>query len=97
MPAYMIGRININSTEWMDDYRPKTAELVAKHGGKYLVAGGPFERVEGDGAAPDALVVLEFPDMDAAKAWYNDPEYKPMIELRQTGAVTEAFLVEGAG
>ena len=96
MPAYLIGRLNIHNQDWIEEYQPITQALVAKHGGRYLVAGPDFERVEGDGAPPSALVVLEFPTLDAAKAWYNDPEYKPMIELRQGGADTEAFIVQGA-
>ncbi len=97
MPAYMIGRLTITNPEWIAEYQPKTQALVEKHGGKYLVAGADFERVEGSGEPPSALVVLEFPTVEAAKAWHSDPEYQPMIELRQTGAETEAFIAQGAG
>jgi uncharacterized protein (DUF1330 family) len=40
-------------------------------------------------------VVIEFPSVAAAKAWYNDPEYGPMIKLRQTGSDAELMVVEG--
>jgi uncharacterized protein (DUF1330 family) len=32
------------------------------------------------------MFLLEFPSAAQAKAWYNDPEYAHMIQLRQTGA-----------
>jgi uncharacterized protein (DUF1330 family) len=32
------------------------------------------------------MFILEFPSLEQAKAWYNDPEYAHMIHLRQTGA-----------
>ena len=81
----------------MGEYGPKTAELVKKHGGKYLVRGGKMERLEGGGELPNVMVVLEFPSMEQAQAWYNDPEYAPMIELRQAGSDLDFVLVDGVG
>lgn len=97
MAAYIVGHLNITDPSWMDEYRPKTAELVAKHGGRYVVAGGAMDKLEGDASSPGALVILEFPDMDAARAWYNDPDYAPMITLRQSGSTGDIFAVEGVG
>ena len=54
-----------------------------------------MERLEGDGKLPSTIVVLEFPSMEQAKAWYNDPEYAPMIALRQGGSTLDFILVEG--
>lgn len=54
-------------------------------------------RLEGDGDLPDAIVVLEFPSMEQAQAWYNDPEYAPMIKLRQSGSDLDFVLVDGTG
>jgi uncharacterized protein (DUF1330 family) len=31
---------------------------------------------------PGRLVIIEFPDMPALKAWYHSPEYAPVRELR---------------
>ena len=84
MPAYAIGRLQMRDPSWVAEYGPKTAALVAKHGGRYLVR-GVAERLEGHGALPSSIVVLEFPSMAQAKAWYNDPEYAPLIKLRQSG------------
>ena len=95
MPAYAIGRLTIRDSSWQAEYGPKTTELVKKHGGTYRVRGGKMARLEGDGDLPDAIVVLEFPSMEQAQAWYNDPEYAPMITLRQTGADLDFVLVDG--
>jgi uncharacterized protein (DUF1330 family) len=54
-----------------------------------------MERLEGSGTLPSIIVVLEFPSMAQAKAWYNDPEYAPLITLRQTGSELDFILVEG--
>jgi len=96
MPAYAIGRHEMRDPSWVKEYMPKTAELVTKHGGRYLTRGGAaMERLEGQGALPSAIVVLEFPTMAQAKAWYNDPAYAGMIKLRQTGSNLHFILVEG--
>ena len=95
MTAYAIGRLQMRDPSWVDEYRPKTMELVKKHGGKAIVRGGKMERLEGKEALPSVVVVLEFPSMAHAKAWYNDPDYAPLIKLRQTGSDLEFILVEG--
>ena len=95
MAAYAIGRVQMRDPSWVKDYGPKTGELIIKHGGRIIVRGGKMERLEGKESLPSVVVVIEFPSMDAAKAWYNDPEYGPMIKLRQTGSDAELMLVEG--
>lgn len=95
MAAYAIGRLQMRDPSWMAEYGPKTAALVEKHGGKYLARGGAMEQLEGEGDLPSAVVVLEFPSMEQAKAWYNDPEYGPMITLRQGGSDLDFVLVDG--
>jgi uncharacterized protein (DUF1330 family) len=96
MPAYAIGRLEMRDPSWVKEYMPKTAELVAKHGGRYLTRGGAaMARLEGQGALPSAIVVLEFPTMTQARAWYDDPAYAPLIKLRQGGSALDFILVEG--
>jgi uncharacterized protein (DUF1330 family) len=54
-----------------------------------------MERLEGNRELPSVLFILEFPSLEQAKAWYNDPEYVQMIHLRQTGADAHIIVVEG--
>lgn len=95
MTAYAIGHLEVRDPAWMEEYRPKVAALIEKHGGRYLVAGGAMETLEGTAALPSGLVVLEFPSMAEAKAWYADADYAPMITLRQSGSDLDLVLVDG--
>ena len=95
MAAYLVGHLQIHDSAWRTEYRPKTAELVTKHGGKFLVRGAAPERMEGNAPLPTALVVLEFPTMAQAKAFYNDPAYAPLIKLRQSGSELDLVAVDG--
>ena len=95
MPTYAIGRLTCDDWSWLTQYGPTTAALIEKHGGRYLVRGGDMQHVEGSQALPSAIVMLEFPSMEKARAWYDDPEYAPMIELRKKHSQLEFVFVDG--
>ncbi len=94
MAAYVVFEVMVTDRSWQKDYLEPTAKLVAKHGGHYLALGAP-EKVEGDRDPPSALVILQFPSAEAARAWHADPEYRPLIALRQSGSTSQALLVAG--
>jgi uncharacterized protein (DUF1330 family) len=95
MAAYVVGRLQMRDPSWIEKYRATVPSIVAKHGGKYLVRGGKMETLEGEAPLPTSYVILEFPSMDQAKAFYHDPAYAPFIALRQSGSDVEMVLVEG--
>jgi len=95
MKAYVIGLVQMRDNSWVQEYAEKTGALVAKHGGRYLVRGTTMEQLEGAAPLPHVMVVIEFPSMQQARAWHSDPEYAPLIKLRQAGCDIELTLVEG--
>ncbi len=95
MAAYLFADINVTDTAAFDDYRGKVGPLVEKYGGKYLVRGGNSEKVEGDWS-PTRLVVIEFENMERAKAFYFSGEYKPVMEIRKRASTGNVLLVDGA-
>jgi uncharacterized protein (DUF1330 family) len=95
MAAYVIARLEVRDTAWRASYSPKTAELIRKHGGRVLAPfGSGVELLEGKTKLPTNVVILEFPSKQQAKAWYNDPEYAPLIKLRQSGADGDLLVVD---
>src|SRR5262250_2485196 len=99
MAAYIIGlgRSVPRGTAWAKEYLPKTAALVAKHGGKALIGGNSTPRLlalEGAEEPPLAVVILEFPSLEQAQAWHDDPDYAPLKQLRQANVDMEIFAVE---
>lgn len=96
MAVYLVGQLRVKHWDWYAEYKKVTETLVEKYSGKYLVKGGKTEQLEGNESLPSALVVIEFPTTEHARQWYRDPEYKPMIELRNASEVeTTLLLVEG--
>ena len=94
MPAYVLVDVDITDTDRYDQYRPLAAASVEQHGGRYLVRGGASEVLEGD-REPHRLVVLEFADADAARAWYNSQEYGDAKATRAGAATGSFILVDG--
>jgi uncharacterized protein (DUF1330 family) len=72
--AYLVVDARSSDPDRMAEYR-RLAQLAVEHyGGRYLVRGAPYVTLEGSWQ-PQRLVVLEFPSMDAAKTFYDSPEY----------------------
>jgi uncharacterized protein (DUF1330 family) len=95
MPAYVIADVSSDTDpEKLIEYRRRNTPIVEAHGGRFIVRGGAIDVLEGDWESL-RLVVIEFPDMDAARAWYTSDEYAPLIKLRQSASKTRIIAVEG--
>jgi uncharacterized protein (DUF1330 family) len=94
--AYVIYQGDVTDAVRYDAYRAAAAASITAAGGRYVVRGGPVERLEGN-PPPGRTVVCEFPSMDAALAWYHGPAYTEARRLREGAAViAHMYVVEGA-
>ena len=98
MPAYLIAEHTITDAATFEEYRVKVGPLIAKHGGRYVTKPGSHVVLEKDNAVwqPQRVVIVEFPDMAALNAWYQSPEYAPLIELRRASAKDMLITLDGA-
>ena len=94
MTAYLIAMMDVHSGTGYEEYRDKVPAFIAKHGGRFIVRGGAADIVEGSWPA-GRIVVLEFPDYAAAQAFLDDPDYRPVAEIRHRTATSHLWLVEG--
>ena len=83
MPAYLIVEHIITNPAKFEEYRTRVGPMIARHGGRYLTKGGSHKMPEGGHWKPERVVIIEFPDTDSLNAWYNSPEYQPLIALRK--------------
>jgi len=95
MAAYIIVDVKINDAEMYEEYKKLTPASVAAYQGKFIVRGGATETLEGDWK-PGRIVVLEFPNAERARQWWDSSEYAPAKIIRQSAANTKMILVEGA-
>ena len=93
-PAYMVVDARSSDPERMVEYRRLAQIAVEHHGGRYLVRGSPYQTLEGNWQ-PQRLVVLEFPSMEAARKFYDSPDYLAAREARKGVSDFDLLLVEG--
>jgi uncharacterized protein (DUF1330 family) len=95
MPAYILvmRESPVRDPEAMAEYQrlnranPRDPNLTP------LVIYGNTEPLEGE--APEGTILLQFPDMDSARAWYHSPAYQEALKYRLKAADYRAFIVEG--
>ena len=94
MPAYVVANITIHDPARYEEYKRLAAPTVSAYGGRYVARGGPVEVREG-GWTPARLVLLEFPSVERARAWWESPEYAPAKAVRQSCADAGLVITEG--
>jgi uncharacterized protein (DUF1330 family) len=94
MAAYVLVQVEVTDPVRYEDYKAMVPPSIAKFGGRFLVRGGKTHTMEGDWS-PRRLVVVEFPSVEQAKAWWNSPEYAAAKALRQATSQSELIIAEG--
>jgi len=94
MTAYVIVHVTVTDAEKYKGYQALTPDAIAKNGGRFLVRGGPIVTMEGD-EENRRVVVLEFESVDAARAFYDSPEYREARSARENAANMQMIIVEG--
>ncbi len=96
MGAFMFIQANITDPEQFMEYATRAPALIAEHGGRYRCMQGALEQLEGK---PDnrKIVVSEWPSMEAARSFWDSPEYQELKKLRDGAAEIDVFLCEITG
>lgn len=93
MKAYWIARIEVIDPTRYGQYAGALPPVIARFGGRFLVAGGRTEVAEG-GARP-RNVVVEFADFETARACWHSDDYAEVAKLRHGAATVDVVIVEG--
>jgi uncharacterized protein (DUF1330 family) len=93
MPAYVVVNIEVEDPVPYETYKQNAAATVLKHGGRYIARGGEVQVLEGDWS-PKRLVILEFPNAERAREWWNSSDYAGPKSLRQSCAKSQLVLLD---
>ncbi len=95
MSAYLIVTREepIHDAEAFTEYQSRTRKMTGDHKLVPRVVYGQIAGLEGN--TPDGVIVLEFPSVEAAQAWYDDPQYQEALPYRLKSSSYRAFIVEG--
>jgi len=91
--GYWIARVDVKNEEGYKSYADANPAIFKKFGGKFVIRSGKFECPEG--TARMRNVVIEFPDLAAARACYDSPEYQENIKRRLPHATADILIIEG--
>ena len=96
MAAYAVGHLTrVEMGPEIVEYLRKIDATLAPFDGRFLIHGG---RAEGlDGVWQGDLIVIAFPDLDRARAWYNSEAYRRILPLRTGKSDGAVFLIDGVG
>jgi len=92
--AYIVNQVVVHDMDTYKEYAAAGRAAVTRYGGRILAGGGRVETLEGE-PIPDRVVVIEFPDRDAAVAYYRSDEYQAARELRGDAATVRFAVVDG--
>ena len=94
MTAYAICHLrNVELGADIVDYIQRIDATLAPFSGHFLIHGATPEIVEGPW--PGDLVMIAFPDMEAARGWYASPAYREILPLRTRNSTSLTMLVDG--
>ena len=94
MTAYIVIRIETNDPALLKDYQAAIPPIIEKYHGRFIARGGTTVTLEGP-VESRRIVIIEFPDLADAEAFYHSPEYAAAKKLREGVAIGEFVAVEG--
>jgi uncharacterized protein (DUF1330 family) len=94
MAAYVVVEVEVQDKDRYETYKRMVPSSLAAYGGRFIARGGEVETLEGEWS-PTRLVILEFPSVAQAKAWWSSEEYAEAKALRQATAQSRMIVVAG--
>ena len=85
MPVYVIAEANVTDPEQYALAAKAAPDVLAENGGRFLGRSSDIVTLEGDWEPP-RMMLMEFPDMDAVRSWYDSPIYQQAKDLRAGAA-----------
>jgi uncharacterized protein (DUF1330 family) len=94
MTVYLIADIQVTDDAWIPDYAANVHNIVHNHGGKYLSRSGNITIIEGEGLGTTVVALIEFPSIETAQAFANDPAYSKYRQARQAGSISRFRVID---
>lgn len=88
-PVYFVVNLHIEDAERYGRYEKGFFPILKKHGGEFITYDDKMETLEGESPRTGRMVIFKFKSEEAAKGWYNDPDYQTLSEDRRAGTKLE--------
>ena len=94
MAAYVLATVRITDPAGYEEYRRLVPATIERYGGRFVVRGGRVDVLEGSWE-PARVVIVEFPSLERARAWWESPEYAEARGIRQATSDGTLVVLEG--
>jgi uncharacterized protein (DUF1330 family) len=95
MSAFVVVDTKINNPDEYENYKSAARPIAESYGGVYRCRGGEMDIMETDLWSPTRMVIIEFPDIQSARAFANAPEYQPIKAIRRNNAECTLVILDG--
>ena len=97
MSVYLVSVCEItNMNDNFKSYVQKSAELITKYGGTYVVRGPSIEVLEGVQLNNKSLIIVKFPDVGSIKAFLGGDDYQAIRHLRDGSGIYDIGIFNAA-
>jgi uncharacterized protein (DUF1330 family) len=84
-PAFVVANFHVHDADEYRKYEKGFFPILKRHGGEFFTFDDNTETLEGADPREGRMVLFKFPSEDAARSWYNDPDYQSLSEFRRAG------------
>ncbi len=95
MAAFLVVDTLLDKPDVYEEYKRVAKPLVEQFGGEYLARGGNMDLKETDLWSPSRMVLIRFEDADAARRFYDSPQYQAILPISQRSARRTMVILEG--
>jgi uncharacterized protein (DUF1330 family) len=92
--AYILASVDVTDPQQYEQYKQLSSHAMQVHGAEVCVRGGAVQVLEGDWS-PSRVVLLKFPSVEKARAFYDSAEYQAAKTARAGAAVMRMVAIEG--
>jgi uncharacterized protein (DUF1330 family) len=79
----MVANLVVDDAQRYREYEKGFFPLLKRHGGDFVTFDDATATLEGSSPPPGRLVIFRFPSEQAAREWYDDPDYQELSEHRR--------------
>lgn len=94
MSAYIVAHVDVQDWDKYREYMRHTPRVIANFGGRFIARGADPVTLEGEDDHL-RLVLIEFPSIEQATAFYRSDEYQTVKKKREGGGSARFVAIDG--
>jgi len=85
IPVFLIANLVVHDAAEYRLYEKGFFPILKKHGGSFHTYDDKSVCLEGSAPPEGRVILFQFPSEEAARGWFDDPEYQALSEHRRAG------------